>query len=220
MSTWQITVAILMWRLAGMGGNDIAERKQNDQSPIGISSIWLPATFVSRQFDQTVSKEEFVECEILGTKITGVSRCTGSLVSSIQGAQGHADIRCVLKGVIDSENSGTNGPAKIDSTSSSSFAAVKIVRFDGIRFTTWPVELDVTTSMAITKVDTQLRGSKGVVVKRVASVMAEATKEEARAIVEELTKKRLAEKIDREFERQLSQVNRAINLLSGIVSLP
>ena len=220
MSTWQITVAIFMWRLAGIGGNEIAELKQNDQRPIGRSTIWLPATLVSTQFDQTVSEEEFVECEILGTKISGVSRCTGSLVSIIEGAQGHTDIRCVLKGVIESENSGTNGPAKIDSTTSTSFAAIKIVRFDGLRFTTWPVELDVTTSMAITKVDTQLRGSKGVVVKRVASVRAEATKEEVRAIAEELTKRRLAEKIDREFERQLSQVNRAIKLLSDIARLP
>ncbi|MDZ4849668.1 MAG: hypothetical protein SGI77_10255 [Pirellulaceae bacterium] len=215
MSTWQITVAIFLWRLAGTGGNEIAELRQSDENPIGGSIVWLSATFVSTLFDQPVSGVEEVECEILGTKITGLSRCTGSLVSSIEGAQANADIRCVLKGLIESENIGTNGPAKIDSTTSTSFAAIKIVRFDGVRFTTWPVELDVATSLEITNVDTHLKGIKGVVVKRIASARAEATKEEARAITEELTKKRLAEKIDCEFERQLSQVNRTINLLQA-----
>ena len=211
MSVWQITVAMLLWQLTG-AGREIVEIERSDQGLIGRSTIWLPATFVSMQFDQAVSKVEVVECEILGTTITGVSRFKGRLVSSIEGAQGHADIRCVLKGMIESEDIGTNGPAIITSSTSSSFAAIKILRFDGVGFTTWPVELNVATRLAIKNVDTHLKGIKGVVVKRIASARAEATQEEARGIAEKLTKNRLAERIDCEFERQLSQVNQVLTL--------
>ncbi len=211
MSVWLITVAVLLWRLTGMSP-EIVELEQSERSSIERSTIWLPATIVSMQFDQDVSKEEVVECEILGTTISGVSRCNGILVSSIEGAQGHADIRCVLKGMIESEDIGTNGPAIITSSTSSSFVAIKTLRFDGVVFTTWPTELNVATRLEITKVDTHLKGIKGVVVKRIASARAEATQEEARGIAEKLTKNRLAERIDCEFERQLSQVNRVLTL--------
>jgi len=112
-----------------------------------------------------------------------------------------------MKGVIESENTGTNGPVKINSTTSTSFTAIKIVRFDGVQLTTSPVKLDTITSLTITKVGTHLEGMKGVLVKRVAMVRAEATKEEVRGIAEELTKKSLSEKIEREFEKQLFHVN-------------
>lgn len=212
MSIWLITVAISMWRFAVLSGGEIADLEHRDRFAFERSTIWLPAKFVSTQFDQSVSKEEIVHCEILGTKITGVSRCTGCLVSSIEGGKGSADIRCVLKGTIECDNMGRNGPANIDSTTSTSFSAIKIVRFDGIQLTTWPTELNVTTTLKITNVDTHLKGVKGIVVKRIAVDRVEATKEEVRAIAETLTKKRPAEKIDGEFERQLSHVNLAIKV--------
>ena len=136
MSTWIITVAILLLRLVGLGENALAQLEPSD--PTAGSIIWLPATLVSTQIDQNVSEQEIVQCEILGTKITGVSRCIGSLVSNIDAAQGRAEIRCVLEGVIETQSTGTNGPAKIISTSSTSFTAIKIVKFDGVQLTTSP----------------------------------------------------------------------------------
>jgi len=209
---WINIVVVLVWRLTLLGQNPIAELEHRDRNLIDGSTIWLPAALVSRQIDQQVSEEEFVRCEILGTKITGVSRCNGSLVSNIDAAQGRAEIHCVLNGVIESESTGTNGPAKINSTSSTSFTAIKIVKFDGVQLTTSPVKLDTETSLRITNVDTHLEGMKGVLVKRIATARAEATKEEVRGVADELTKKRLSEKIEHEFEKQLSQVNLALKV--------
>lgn len=215
MLTFQMTVAVVLWRLIGMNEAEITESQQHDENPVGGLIVWLPASLVSTLFDQPLSGDEIVECEILGTKMTGLSQCTGSLVASVEGTQSVANIRCVLKGRIESENSGTNGPAKILSTTSTSFDAMKLVRFDGIRFTSSPVELCVATSLEITNIDTNLTGIRAVVVKRIASAQADATKEEVRTIAEELTKKRLAEKIDGEFELQLSQANRAIKIVKS-----
>lgn len=215
MTIWLFTVAVLMWRFTGAAGNDIAEPPPNNQSSITASTFWIPATFVRTKFDQPVYQEEVGECEILGTKITGDSRCSGSVVSSIEGGQRHVDVRSVVKGVIESENMGMNGPAKIDSITSTTFTATKIVRFEGMRLTTWPVEVTVETNLTITNIDTHLKGTKGVLVKRIAFVRAEDTKEEVRAIAETITKKRLAEKIDGEFDRQLTRANLLIQLCRG-----
>ena len=203
---------ILVWRLAILGQNPIAGLEHCDQNLIEGATVWLPATLISRQIDQQFSEEEFVECEILGTKITGVSRCNGRLVTNMDAAQGRAEIRCVLKGVIESENTGTNGPAKIDSTTSTSFTAIKIVKFDGVQLTTSPVKLEIKTSLTMTNVGTHLEGMKAVLVKRIATARLEATKEEVRGVAEELTKKRLSEKIECEFEQQLSKVNLALKV--------
>ena len=189
-----------------------AEMKHRDRTKIEGPALWLPATVVSTQIDQSVSDQEIVQCEILGTKISGVSRCIGSLVSSIDAAQGRAEIRCVLEGTIESANTGTNGPAKIKSKTTTSFTAVKIVQFDGFQLTASPVELGTKTTLTITDVDTHLEGTKGVLVKRIAMVRAETTKEEVRTVVEEMTKKRLSEKIELEFEKQLSRANLALKV--------
>jgi len=201
-----------VWRLAILGQNPIPGPEHCDRDLIEGATIWLPATLISRQIDQQFLEEEFVECEILGTKITGVSRCNGSLVSNMDAAQGRTEIRCVLTGVIGSENLGTNGPAKINSTTSTTFTAIKIVKFDGVQLTTLPVKLETKTSLTMTNVSTHLEGMKAVLVKRIATARVEATKEEVRSVAEELTKKRLSEKIERKFEQQLSRVNLALKI--------
>ena len=212
MSIWLIMLAITFCRFLGIAENAIADLDRTTQHANERTTIWLPATLVRSQIDQSVSEQEVVECEILGTKIVGVSRCKGTLVSNVDTGQGGAEIRCVLKGVIESENVGTNGPAKINSTTSTSFTAVKIVKFDGFQLTATPVELNVETTLAITGVETHLAGAKGVLVKRVAASRAQATKEEIRAVAEEMTKQKLGNKIDKAFEQQLSRVNLALKV--------
>ena len=49
-------------------------------------------------------------------------------------------------------------------------------------------------------------------VKRIATVRAEATREEVRVFAEELTKKHLSEKIEREFDQQLFRANLALEI--------
>ncbi len=212
MSIWLTTVLVSIWRILICGDDSFAELKNRDRTTIEGAAIWLPATVVSTQIDQSVSDQETVQCEILGTKISGVSRCIGSLVSSIDATQGRAEIRCVLEGTIESANTGTNGPAKIKSKTTTSFTAVKIVQFDGFQLTTSPVELESKTTLTITDVDTHLEGTKGILVKRIAMVRAETTKEEVKTVVEEMTKRRLSEKIELEFEKQLSRANLALKV--------
>lgn len=207
MSIWLIMVAITFCRFLGIAENAISDIDPRTQNANEQTTIWLPATLVKSQIDQSVSEQEVVECEIFGTKIIGVSRCKGTLVSNVEAGQGRAEIRCVLKGVIESENVGTNGPAKINSTTSTSFTAVKILKFDGLQLASTPVELNVETTLAITGVETHLAGAKGVLVKRVAASRTQATKEEVRAASEEMTKRKLGNKIDKAFEKQLSRVN-------------
>ncbi len=209
MSIWTFVVGHFIWQLAGQGTQEIGKTDQMSPSAVA-SSFRLKSDFVETQFDQRFSNDEDVKCEILGTKIVGVSQTKGSLVAKIEQADGNARVQCTLKGLIECENKGKNGPAQIDSQTTSSFTAVKVVSFDGQRFTSRPTELHLETVVLITKVDTNLTGLKGVLVRRVASVQAEATKEEVRNIAEEMTKKRLVEKIDSEFESQLAPINSAL----------
>jgi hypothetical protein len=205
-------VGIVWWRLSELGNDQIGKAERIDSIPIA-GSIWLTASFVGKQLDHRFSESEAIECEILGTKIAGKSQCTGSLVSNVEQAKQHASVRCILKGTIECDNAGKNGPAHIDSKTSTSFKAVKIVSFDGVRFNTRPVELEVETALSITKIDTRLTGIKGVLVKRLAYAKAESTKQEVKTIAEALTKKRLAERIDDEVESQLSNVNFALDVV-------
>ncbi len=219
MGSWTLVVGHLIWHLAGLGSQETAEPDQINPSA-AASSFRVNSNFVEIQFDQRFSHKEDVKCEILGTKIVGVSQSKGSLVAKIEQADGNARVQCTLKGFIECENKGKNGPAQIDSQTSSSFTALKVVSFDGQRFTSRPTELHLETIVLITKVDTNLTGMKGVLVKRLASAQAEATKEEVRKIAKNMTKKRLVEKIDLEFESQLAHVNSALQFCrSCILSL-
>ena len=212
MNTWLLTVMITLCRMLGTGENANSNPNLGDQRAIVDSTLWLPATFAIAHFDQNVSEQEVVECEILGTKIVGISTCEGKLVAEVDAESGCVEVRCLFQGVIESVNTGTNGPVTIESTTSTSFSAVKTLEFDGLLFTTLPVELEAKTTIKILRVDTHLTGTKGMLVKRIAANRAEASREEVRGIAEELTKKRLCEKIDKAFERQLSRMNFAMNV--------
>lgn len=204
-------IAMVLWRLIGIGNDLIEKAARIDSIPIA-GSMSLTASFVGKQFDHRFSESETTECEILGTKNIGKSQCEGRLISNVEQSKHHTSVRCILNGVIECDNTGKNGPAQIDSKTSTTFSAVKIVSFDGERFSTRPVELEVATALSITKVDTRLTGIKGVLVRRLAYAKAESTKQEAQAIAEALTKKRLAERIDDEFDIQLSNVNLALDV--------
>lgn len=209
MSLWTLVVGYFIWQLAGLGTQRTGESDQWDPH-VFPSSFRFNSNYVQIQVDQRFSHEEEINCEILGTKIIGVSQSKGRLIAKIEQVESNAHIHCTLIGLIECENKGKNGPAQIDSRTSSSFTAVKIVSFDGKRLTSRPTELDLETVVVITKVDTHLVGLKGVLVKRLASAQAEATKEEVQGIARAMTKKRLAGRIDSEFESQLAAINSAL----------
>lgn len=217
MSIWAILLGVSVWRCAGAGSPASIEWNREHSVNTHQLIVWIPDRWIRNQFDQRVSKREKVACEILGTRITGMSQCTAQLVSMVAAGEGHAAVCCQLEGRIESKNSGVNGPAIIESTTSTSFQATKWVRFDGTQFTAGPLDLQVQLSMEITKVDTELRGIKGAIVRRVAASQAEGTREEARAIAEAKTKECLAHMMDQEFDRQITWSNSVVRLFRGLL---
>lgn len=175
-----------------------------------LACLRIPAVLITEVASRDFTHTSAVDRVLLGTHSRGTAVCYGHVSCEMRDQSHAAEIVCLISGAVDSQTCGTNGPALISSTTTTSYTATKSIIFDGRKLITQPARIQARSRIQITGIDSSLPGIRGRVVRRVAERRAGESLAEAESLTRDLTVAQLQQHIDQEFARRIVSINRAL----------
>lgn len=175
-----------------------------------LACLRIPAVLVTEVASREFTHKSHVDRIVLGTHSRGSAICQGHVVCEMREQIDAVEVVCRISGTVDSTTCGTNGPALIGSTTTTSYTATKSIIFDGRKLITQPAVVRASSRIQVTDIGSSLPGIRGRIVRRVADRRAGESLAEAEAITRDLTVAELQQQIDHEFAQRIVSINRAI----------
>jgi hypothetical protein len=146
-----------------------------------------------------------------------MSKCKGNAKCTTDDNQSGVTILCVMEGTVESKTKGINGPATIDCVATTKYLATKRILFEGCAFKSEPAEVECCSELQIIGVGSKLPRLRGSIVKTIAARKSEELRPKAEEIIEALTKQELSERIDKEINAQLAELNQYLQLVETLL---
>lgn len=168
---------------------------------------------------QSFETEQEVNDLVLGTTIKGTAKTTAKCALQPCEAETSHGLRIVISGISVTNSEGRNGPAIIDSTTTTQFTAVAPLLFDAAKgITAGEITVEADTETKTNDIRSTQGGIAGTVVKKLAAKKIEQSREEARGIAKELAVKRITRAIREEVAARVAAINRRYEELQPIVA--
>ena len=175
-----------------------------------LACLRIPAVLITEVASRDFTHTSPVDRVILGTHSRGTAICNGQVSCEMREQTGAAEVVCRISGTVDSTTRGTNGPALIGSTATTSYTATKSIVFNGQKLVTQPALVQASSRIRITDVDSSLPGLRGRIVRRVAERRSSQSLAQAEDITRDLTASELQQNIDHEFAQRIDSINRKL----------
>jgi hypothetical protein len=170
--------------------------------------IRLPRTVIEPPEEEIVRPGD-VDMMVLGTQAKGTSMTRGTMHAALDEESREPALEVTFSGVSTSTTKGANGPAIIQSESSTKFTCRRRLAFHLDRgFVAGPTDVQAETVLRITGIDSDRPGLRGRVVRSVAQRRVEASHDEATAIVTRQTKEDIRRGFEEAFDSYLAGLNR------------
>ncbi len=167
----------------------------------------IPAAMIVESINRDYSHTAPIDRTVLGTHSRGQAVCDGQVRCTLTEKANGLELQCWISGQVTSVTCGTNGPATIQSKSTTWYTANKPIFFDGLRFSSQPVSLNARSALAITGIGSTAPRLRGRIVRRVAASRATESQPQAEEITRLLTEQELRQKIDLEFDSRIAALN-------------
>jgi hypothetical protein len=169
--------------------------------------------------EQEFKSERKVSDTMLGTKIKGVSKTSAkcALEPCKEGAM--SSLRLVVTGTSVTDTEGRNGPAIIESTTTTEFTATAPLHFspeDG--FTAGDVQVDADSKTKTNKVRSSQGGIAGSFVKKFAEKKIKESLPEAQKLSRELAIQRISSEVAAELKTRLEKVNATYARMAPVIA--
>lgn len=175
-----------------------------------LACLRIPAILITEIASREFTHTSPVDRVLLGTHSRGTAICQGHVSCEMRQQTHAAEVVCRITGTVDSTTRGTNGPALINSTATTSYTATKRIVFDGRKLITQPALVQASSRIEITGIGSSLPGLRGRIVRRVAERRSGESLAEAEAITRDLTAAELQQHIDDEFAQRIDAINRKL----------
>lgn len=185
------------------------DKIQDETNPV-LACLRIPAVLITEVASRDFTHTSPVDRVLLGTHSRGTAVCRGHVSCEMREQTHAAEVVCRITGTVDSTTRGTNGPALINSTASTTYTATKRIIFDGRKLITQPALVQASSRIQITGVGSSLPGLRGRIVRRVAERRSGESLPEAEAITRDLTATELQQHIDNEFAQRIDSINRKL----------
>lgn len=207
--------------LAGAGSAGILAplmRPLPKQLPAELVHVRLSKAFLEEFIEGDVQREQVIQDRILGTRISGNARTSGTTTLILHASQEKAIAEVVVTGAVHAHTVGHNGPVRLHCTSQTPFESRKFVYFgpDGIQ--ALATRSTARTRSHTTQIDAMLPGLRGRIAERVAWNRADQLKYQADAIASRHTEQRLNAEFDRSVEHSIAEAQAV--LLGKLDQLP
>lgn len=196
----------------GRAGDSLSTDKlqHSGTNPV-LACLRIPAVLITEIASRDFTHTSPVDRVLLGTHSRGTAVCQGHVSCEMREQIQAAEVVCRITGTVDSTTRGTNGPALINSTASTTYTATKRIIFDGRKLITQPALVQASSRIQITGVGSSLPGLRGRIVRRVAERRSGESLAEAEAITRDLTVAELQQHIDDEFAQRVDSINRKLD---------
>jgi len=182
--------------------------------------VRLSTDVLGSLIDKPVERRVPVDEEILETHVTGEAHVQGRPVLEASEDPVSAAFDVVLRGTVNSQTVGRNGPAVIRGRSETQFtASSRVTYLPGQGFVAAPAEVKATTRSTTDKVTSTRRGVIGRVVVRKAWEQINESRDETEAIVQERTEQRIRGEFDDLLRARLERVNRTADVALAVRAL-
>ena len=172
-----------------------------------LAAVRIPATLIAREASETFFHRSPVDRVILGTHSRGTADCHGAVQCTLEEHSDGAVFVCHIRGQVDSQTCGVNGPATIASQSRTQYWATKRIVFESRQLVAQPAQVSGITVVNITGIGSTAPGIRGRLVRRIATRRADSSLPTAEAITQRLTLSELQQHIDHEFDQRLQSIN-------------
>lgn len=174
-----------------------------------LPAVWLqiPVASLMEQGPREFERTHPCDYTILGTKVQGESISSGHYQVRFQPSDEAAVLVIEITGTSESETVGVNGPATIESRTSTDYVATKVVRLSADGISMQPT--DVKAEAEVTTVAVQAGGSGGLasgVVQKIAERRVAKSRPEVERQTAEIVANRVRKNLDRMTEERLAQL--------------
>jgi hypothetical protein len=179
---------------------------------------------ISRDAIGDIQQQEFksernVSDTMLGTKIKGISKTSAKCALEPCEVGAMSSLRLVVTGTSVTDTEGRNGPAIIESTTTTEFTATAPLHFspeDG--FTAGEVKVDADSKTKTNKVRSSQGGIAGSFVKKFAEKKIKESLPEAQKLSRELAIKRISSEVAAELKTRLEKVNATYARMAPVIA--
>ncbi len=152
-----------------------------------------------------INRNEPITDTILGTRIRGQGRTTGTVTLETIPSEDKAIIKLTTNGRVVSQNVGTNGPAVIRSTGYTNFGAAQLVEFTSTSFRALTAAVNARTSSSIHSVSKAGGGAGRRIVANVGMEKAHEKQGQANRIAGQHAETRIARRMTEEIDKRLKK---------------
>ena len=176
----------------------------------GVMILRVSEHYLEELFARDIDKETQVNRVVLGTRAHGTAHTTGRADVDTKPDVDDAAFYVRIYGSTTSQTIGRNGPAIIRSSSVTDWTCQKIVRFTGERFMSGLATIESKTRITPLGVDTNLRGLRGRIVKRVGTRRVRECNGQAERITGRNTEKKVLADVDRIVDQRIETLNQRV----------
>lgn len=190
----------------------------SDESSPALVQVRLSQDFLVGFLERDVNRQSQVREMILGTNVGGTANTSGTTTVLLHSSQDKAVVEVVLKGTVQAQTIGHNGPVQLHCSSHSPFESRKLIHLQSGGIEALPATTTATTRSTTQQIRSTLPGLRGRIAERIARGRVQELRGQADAIASRNTERRLNREFDRTVEKALADARGAVQ--SKLVSLP